>query len=232
MRKTQTIESVLPSAAAMDLGLETRETDGLTWQVANGIGGYKIPGGDDGWPGGRIPADETWGDGGDDYINHHDHTDDEVIYTFAGDDTVITGSGDTEVFAGLGNDEVYGSTGADTIVGGEGDDILFGGGNADEIHAGDGLDFVSGGTGDDFIFLTDDNQLDRVGFSQGDGHDIVDGFETGVDQVEFNWAGLSFGDLTITYNDDGTQALVEVDGGNSILFTGLDGALDASDFVF
>jgi Ca2+-binding RTX toxin-like protein len=194
---------------------------------------YKTPdGGHDGWPGGRVPDDETWGDGGDDRIDHHDHTEDEVIYTFAGDDTVFVGSGDTKVFAGIGNDEVYGGTGNDTILGQDGNDILFGGLGNDDVHAGDGADFVSGGIGDDFIFLTDDNQVDTVAFAMGDGHDVVDGFETGVDVVSLAGSGLAYGDLTISYNGDGTQALVEIDGSNSMIFTGLDGALDAGDFAF
>lgn len=190
-------------------------------------------GGGDGWPGGRVPQDEIWGDGRDDYIDHHDHTEDEVIYTFAGDDVVILGTGDNEVFAGIGNDEVYGNSGEDLIVGGDGNDIIFGGGSDDEIHAGDGLDIVSGGAGDDFVFLTKDGQLDRILFNVGDDNDVVDGFETDHDIVEIS-GGLAFGDLTFTYNGDGSQALVEIgNSGDTIIFTGLDGnVLDAGNFDF
>ncbi|MBF9034864.1 hypothetical protein HKCCE2091_11490 [Rhodobacterales bacterium HKCCE2091] len=223
-----------PAELALDPVLITGTADGgVVFAPSRDIGGYANSGGDNGgWPGGTPDEGDTWGRGTDDYINHSRETVDETIYTFAGNDTVFAGSGDTIVFAGVGDDEVYGGNGADTILGQDGDDILFGGLNHDEIHAGDGEDIVNGGQGNDKIFLTDDDQTDRILFALGDDSDIIDGFETGVDVVEIAGTSLDFDDLVIHYNGDGSQAVIEIAPGDWLTFTGLDGALSASDFDF
>ncbi len=185
----------------------------------------------DGYPGGKVSSVEVHGTGADDDIDHSGAFIGQAIYGFAGDDTIYSSALDDKVFGGLGNDTVYAGDGADILVGGEGDDFLAGDAGEDEIHTGDGADTAWGGADDDFIFLTDDNQTDTILYAAGDGADVVDGFETGVDEVHLTGAGQSFDALDITYNADGTQALLDLGGGDQIIFTGLDGNLTAADFV-
>ncbi len=187
----------------------------------------------DGYPGGLPTATHYHGTAGGDDIKMLDIAFDQQIYGFAGDDTILAGHGDDLIVGGLGNDQIMGNGGRDTVVGGEGNDLMDGGLEDDELHAGDGEDSVSGGAGDDFIFLTDDDQRDEIGFIAGHGVDVIDGFETGVDQVRLQSYGFeTFNEINalITYNDD-NQALLDLGGGDMLIFTGLDGPLGWEDFI-
>ena len=145
------------------------------------------------------------------------------------------GTADDAVFGGLGNDTIFANSGDDVVVGGDGDDLLVAESGQDSVHTGDGADQVFAGAGDDFIFLTDDGQTDTVYYLAGDGHDVIDNFEHGVDQVGIGDFGVTgFADISglITYNADGSQAQIDLGGGDMITFTGLEAELQASDFVF
>lgn len=187
----------------------------------------------DGYPGGLPTATNVHGTAGNDLIDMSKIAFDQAIHGFAGNDEIIGGFGEDYIVGGLGNDTMTGNEGFDTIVGGDGDDFLGGGADDDELHAGDGFDYVTGGTGDDFIFLTDDDDTDVVHFEKGDGNDVIDGFEVGVDKLSLKGFGFSdFNDLNaaITYNAQG-QALIDLGGGDSIILTGLDGALGWQDLL-
>jgi Ca2+-binding RTX toxin-like protein len=168
----------------------------------------------DGYPGWTPEPPEVHGDGGNDVIDLSKIAFDLKIYGFAGNDEIYAGFGEDLVVGGLGNDSLYGNGGFDTLVGGDGNDFLSGGADDDHLHAGDGLDQINGGTGDDFIFLTDDDQTDLILFNPGDGMDVIDGFETGVDKISLSLFGLS-----------------DLGGGDAIIFTGLDGPLGWEDFL-
>lgn len=187
----------------------------------------------DGAPGGRVLPGEVHGTGEDDHIFHVYVEDAQKLYGFAGNDTIESGSGNDTVFGGLGNDVIIANGGNDVVVGGEGDDNLYGEAGNDSIHAGDGEDTIFGGAGDDFIFLVDDGDVDFVGFFQGNGNDVIDNFETGIDQIGIGGFGFtSFADISglITYSGD--QALIDFGNGDTIIFTGLEAPLAADDFVF
>lgn len=186
-----------------------------------------------GYPGGLPTASDYHGSADNDFIDMSKIAFDQAIHGFAGDDEIIGGFGENYIVGGLGNDTLTGNDGFDTLVGGDGNDFLGGGADDDELHAGAGLDQLNGGTGDDFIFLTDDDQTDVVVFVQGDGQDVVDRFEVGVDKLSL--IGFGFDDFNnvnaaITYNGTG-QAFLDLGGGDSITFTGLDGTLGWQDIL-
>ncbi|WJY22324.1 hypothetical protein QTA57_04030 [Fontisubflavum oceani] len=193
-----------------------------------------IPDGNhDGYPGGKPSSTEVHGTGDDDEIDHFHVGIGQSLYGFAGDDTIIAGYADDKVFGGLGDDEIYANAGDDVAVGGEGDDFIAGEDGNDSLHAGDGIDMLYGGQDDDFIFLTDDGDVDTVLFQQGDGNDVIDNFELGIDQVSLgNFGFASFDEIEglITYSGD--QALLDLGNGDTIIFTNLDGPLGAADFIF
>lgn len=186
----------------------------------------------DGYPGGKPSSTEVHGSGGNDDIDHSGVAIAQEIYGFAGDDNINAGTGNDSVFGGLGDDTILANAGNDVVVGGDGDDEIYGEGGNDSIHTGDGADIVFGGSGDDFIFLTADGDEDRIYFVEGNGHDVIDGFETGIDKLALgNFGFTSFTDIEelITYSGD--QALIDLGGGDSIILTGLDGPLGAGDFL-
>ncbi|QFT91370.1 Serralysin B precursor [Roseovarius sp. THAF9] len=187
----------------------------------------------DGAPGGRVLPSEVHGTGEDDHIFHVYVDEAQKLYGFAGNDTIESGAGNDSVFGGLGNDVIIANGGDDVIVGGEGDDNLYGEAGNDSIHTGDGADIVFGGTGDDFIYLTDDGDVDTVYFIQGNGNDVIDNFETGIDQVGISGFGFtSFADIEALITYSGDQALIDLGNGDTIIFTGLEAPLAADDFIF
>ena len=119
-----------------------------------------------------------------------------------------------------GNDIIHGFDSNDAMVGGPGDDTLHGGKGNDTLTGSDGDDVLFGGAGaDTFVFNTDD------------GDDTIEDFEDGVDTIRFEIADLGFAGLTIT--DDGDDALITYDGGDTIRLTDTDSEdLTASDFTF
>ncbi len=195
-------------------------------------GSFKNPGPNDN-PGGIPSETEVYGTNGADDIDHEGVNIAQEIYSFDGDDTIGAGSNDDTIFSGLGDDTIMAWAGDDLAVGGEGDDFIDGNAGNDTIHAGEGADQIFGGSDDDLIFLVDDGDEDIIYFSQGHGNDVVDNFEQGVDKMALGGYGFSsFDDIDdmITYSGD--QAMLDLGGGDSIIFTKLDGPLDASDFIF
>ena len=119
-----------------------------------------------------------------------------------------------------GNDIIHGFDSNDAMVGGLGDDTLHGGTGNDTLTGSDGDDVLFGGAGaDTFVFDIDD------------GADTIEDFEDGIDTIRFDIAGLGFIGLTIT--DDGDDALITYDGGDTIRLADTDSEdLTASDFTF
>ena len=119
--------------------------------------------------------------------------------------------------------------GNDTIHGFDGDDAMAGGLGGDTLHGGRGNDTLTGAAGDDVLFGGAGS--DTFVFNTDDGDDTIEDFEDGVDSIRFGIAGLTFSDLTIT--DDGDDALITYDGGDTIRLTDTSSEdLTASDFAF
>lgn len=189
----------------------------------------------DGDPGGWKASDvDVFGSKGDDDIDHFEVGFAQTFYGFAGDDEITAGYNDDVVFGGIGNDNIYLNAGDDIGIGDDGDDFILGQDGNDEIHTGDGADQVIGGADNDTIFLVDDGDVDTIYFTQGDGQDVVDNFELGCDQISLGAPfGLTeFAEIEALISYSGDQALLDLGGGDSIVFTQLDGMLTAEDFGF
>jgi len=124
-------------------------------------------------------------------------TDNEILFSGAGND-VITGSGNAETINGGagndtvrgrgGNDLVLGEDGMDVLFGEDGNDILFGGLSNDRMFGGAGNDQLNGDEGNDTLVAIGGGILDQLigasGFdsfwSDADASEIVtaDAFET------------------------------------------------------
>jgi Ca2+-binding RTX toxin-like protein len=109
-----------------------------------------------------------------------------------GSDTICGGEGNdliggdeaADILGGCeGNDTMYGGSDNDTLTGCQGDDILYG----DLGH-----DSLSGGSGNDIFVL-----------NSGQGFDRIADFTVGQDLIGLR-GGLSFGQLEITQNTQGT----------------------------
>jgi len=106
------------------------------------------------------------------------------------DDDVLAGNSSAdELYGDAGNDHLSGDSGNDIMYGGLGDDMIFGGSGRDVIIGGLGDDHLDGGSGsDDFI-------IDR-----GDGHDVIDNFVSGADQLVLHGFDFrSFRDFESTF---------------------------------
>lgn len=195
------------------------------------------PDGHDGHPGGYFPnTGNVYGHEGSDTWNHFGYGHSETFYGFAGDDDITAGYADDVVFGGIGNDEIDLNAGNDIGVGDEGDDLIIGMAGNDDLHAGEGADSLFGGRDDDRIFLEDDGDVDQIYFLLGDDNDVIDNFELGVDVMNldaaFGFNSFAEIDALMSYNQAGDQAHLDLGGGDSIVFTNLDGALTEADFLF
>ena len=78
-------------------------------------------------------------------------------------------------------DVIYGQQGKDTLLGGDGDDYLEGGADNDKLYGQDGNDILWGGKGSDS--LTGGEGEDLFLYYNGDGQDVIYGYESGVDTI-------------------------------------------------
>lgn len=155
------------------------------------------------------------------------------IATFSDIEKVITGTGDDTV-------DAAGLAGPLDVETGLGDDNITGSDGNDTIDAGEGSDTVNGGAGDDQIDLGgQDGNPDTVIFADGDGNDVIDGFDApiddglggllGVDQLDVSGLTDISGDPIdtndVTVSDDGSgNATLSFPNGESITLTGVDPA--------
>jgi hypothetical protein len=102
-------------------------------------------------------------------------------------------------------------------VGGAGRDKLKGGDGNDSLDGGKNDDKLSGGRGDD-----------TFKFDKGFGHDKIESFKHGQDQIDLHGAALDFADLKITYHSH--EAMIKTSEG-TIEIDHLHGKLHDSDFV-
>ena len=169
-------------------------------------------GGDDYLFGGS-GTDGVYGNAGSDWL-----------YGGTGDDRVFGGSENDFLFGDVGSDIINGQEGDDLLVGGIGSDSLFGGAGNDTLHGGpssletsafdfepeaptfeddwkqEALDIfgpntLDGGAGDDTLIGS--RGVDSFVFHEG--HDVVQGFEIGIDQILVSVEGLS-GTQVLSYD--------------------------------
>jgi len=180
-------DSVVDTGGANNDGGDAPATPAAVFsRVPNGQGGFDVTGTNAGDP-------AAFGENGDD-----------TIVTFGGDDAAVGFDGNDFINVGDGNDRAFGSGDDDVVIGGAGDDILRG----DNEAAGNGADIIVGGTGNDLL-KGDGNGLvgaDRFVFAAGDGSDVIEDFQTGVDTLDFS----AFGDADIALSQQGSDALVSI----------------------
>ena len=144
-----------------------------------------------------------------------------------------------QIVLGAGRDSVegYASTGGFNVNTGAGDDFIGGGLGNDTIAAGAGADIVRGGAGNDQINLgAADGFADTLNLLDGDGNDIVAGFEgpvdngngtfTGRDQISVaamtDAAGNPVNVLDVVVGNDGNgNAVLTFPNGESITLMGI-----------
>ena len=150
-----------------------------------------------------------------------------------------------QVVLGAGGDVVNAAaaTSGVTVDAGAGDDELTGGSGNDSFIAGTGADTIDAGAGNDTIALGADGDTDRLVLADGDGDDIVTGFEaptpngdgtfTGIDLLDVSGltdaggAIVNTGDVTVT--DDGAgNAVLTFPNGESVTLVGISPATAAN----
>ena len=81
------------------------------------------------------------------------------------------------IIGGKGADTLNGGNGNDTLTGGNGNDKLYGDNGNDVLRGGNGNDSLWGGLGNDTLFGDAGN--DTFIYKNGDGKDVISGFESG-----------------------------------------------------
>ena len=109
--------------------------------------------------------------------------------------------GDDYLVADVPNSNLYGAAGDDTIVGSKGRDTLGGGLGNDVLDGGPGGDVLYGHEGKDHFVV-----------SEGEGKDVINFFEQGLDVIHIKHAG---GKLALTEHKDGLS--VSLDGSQLVL---------------
>lgn len=160
-------------------------------------------------------------------------TQDHVVNGTSGADTINGYQTRDLVYSGAGNDVIHGNGGIDYIEGGDGDDIIYGDADGDFIFGGNGSDKLIGGAGNDG--LTGGAGNDIFAFYKGAGNDWLN---------DFQGAGAVTGDIIQISSDiyssvsqilsnisySGGNAVIKLDGSNSVTLAGVSGGLTAADF--
>jgi Ca2+-binding RTX toxin-like protein len=147
------------------------------------------------------------------------------------DNRILGNAGANRLVGWDGADTLHGEAGADTLIGAEGTDTLYGQSAADSLVGGGADDLLVGGTGADT--LRGDAGADRYVFEAGDGADLIQGFEPGVDLLVLRWAAAAALPAILA----GAQAvpggtLLGFGAGDSVLLAGLaPGALGLGDLL-
>ncbi|HEX2546353.1 MAG TPA: hypothetical protein VHL79_15845, partial [Ramlibacter sp.] len=142
-----------------------------------------------------------------------------LVYLSGWDDVVInTGSITGTVFLAGGNDLYDGRAGtlAAALEGYDGHDTLLAGNGADTIAGGFGHDVLSGGGGDDL--LTGGAGRDSFRFAIGDGHDVIEDFEGGVQHDVLDISGYTAFESLAQQGDD---VRIAFSAGDSVLLRGM-----------
>lgn len=142
-------------------------------------------------------ANVILGRDGNDWIGGGDGND--TISGGTGHDWLQGGNDNDRLLGGDGNDLLFGDTGNDQLYGGSGEDILFGGNGSDTLLGGDGGDMLFGSNGDDVLcgglghdILVGGQGSDTFHYVSADeGGDLITGFASGEDVLEFAFGSKS-----------------------------------------
>jgi Ca2+-binding RTX toxin-like protein len=155
----------------------------------------------------NVGGGDNWvmGTAGNDYIQSRSATSggNDTLNGGAGDDVLFGGAGLNHLIGGEGNDSLW-SHGAHggILDGGSGNDKLVAGKNGDILIGGTGRDWLHGGAGaDTFVF----NELNW-------GNDVVVGFESGKDVLDFRGSGLTMDDIREYDSPNGLHTLLAYNG--------------------
>jgi hypothetical protein len=175
---------------------------------------------------GNLGQDLIWGGKANDSLNGREGNDlilgdkdNDFIDGGKDNDTLKGGNGDDIMLGSLGDDYLFGNQGPDTICGGEGNDFISGNEQADilggcegndTLYGGEDNDTLTGCQGDDILYgdrgndsLTGGSGNDIFVLKAGQGFDLIADFTVGQDLIGLS-SGLSFGELEITQNTQGT----------------------------
>ncbi|MCT8161200.1 calcium-binding protein [Pseudoruegeria sp. SHC-113] len=154
---------------------------------------------------------------------------DDQLYGGEWDDDLVGNKGDDLLDGGAGRDILSGHAGKDVLRGGAGNDLLYGNNGDDSLNGGADNDILAGGAGNDT--LRGGAGEDRFLFRAGEGADVIIDFEIGLDELKFD--GIAGGMAGLSFADQGSDLLITVAGGGSVLLEGLAGTAPADiDFVF
>ena len=129
------------------------------------------------------------------------------------------GIGDDQLSGHEGADTLWGEAGDDDMRGDEGADVLYGGLGNDSLRGGEGFDRLFGGVGTDLLRDWEETEVRDVfvfnightGVGEGN-RDIVEGFTSGIDQIDLR----GFGGLTLqfgsAFSGSGTTEVLFDDG--------------------
>ena len=104
----------------------------------------------------------------------------------SGDDvgTLLASSQGDQLYGMDGDDTLEGLAGSDYLEGGNGADLLLGGDDGDVLHGGAGGDVLVGGAGNDY--LLGGAGADSYVWNNGDGNDVIAGFDDSGDRIIVN----------------------------------------------
>jgi hypothetical protein len=146
---------------------------------------------------------------------------------------VLVGSAaNNHLIANSTGNTLKGLAGNDKLTGDAGRDVLFGGDGADTIIGSTGNDYLNGGNktaGDNDVFIY------TIGAPEG--FDVLANFDTTNDKIAlFDNSGVAVAantanDGNVTIKPSGTDTLVTLSGGTTILLLGITSGIDSSDFL-
>lgn len=178
--------------------------------------------GDDGFSGFGGYYQLTGGKGGDIYIT--DDTGDKVVEKASGGIDTVQSYISYQLGNNLEHLTLLGQTGIDGTGNSE-DNQITGNSGANSLYGQGGNDTLNGGAGDDI--LTGNAGADVFVFANRSGDDTITDFTRGEDLLDFNAAGLSFDQLSISSSGGDTTIFHK---GDTILLAAVDD-LDQSDFL-
>jgi len=145
--------------------------------------------------------DDDFMDGGKDNDTLYGGKGNDIMLGSQGDDNLFGQDGTDTICGGEGNDLINGDAGADILGGCAGNDPLYGGADNDTLTGGKGDDLLDGGLGNDSLIGGSGNDIFVL--KTGQGFDIIADFTQSQDLIGLS-GGLSFGQLEITQNTQGT----------------------------
>jgi Ca2+-binding RTX toxin-like protein len=123
-------------------------------------------------------------------------------------------------------------TDVENVVGTKFADTIIGSGESNRITGGAGDDKISGKGGDDtFVFSGQRHAGGPITIDIG--HDVINDFTHGLDQIEFHTWWANFGVVQAHMSQVGADTVITIDANNSITLHDVQmGSLTANDFLF